>query len=126
MKSEYALGMAFLLAAAVPASYVLAQPSAATLSYRDVLREARRYEKLEGSERTTSGKVLFQKVRLDLKPFGAGSKDFYVVRRDEVAFVCEKLASGFKGGTVEAMVVRHEEGAEGSHFFTLESCTAVK
>ena len=125
MKNEYALALAFLLAATVPAGHVLAQP-AGLLAYRDLVQEARRYEKLEGSERTTSGKVLFHKVRLDLKPFGAGSKDFFVVRRDEIGFVCDKLAPGFKGGTVEATVIRHEEGAEGSHFYVLDRCAALK
>lgn len=124
MKHDYAPALAFLLAATVPAAYVMAQPP--LLTYRDVVQEARRYEKLEGSERATSGKVLFKKVRLDLKPFGAGSKDFFVARRDEIGFVCDKVAPGFKGGTVEATVIRHEEGAEGSHFFVLDSCAAPK
>jgi len=125
MKNEYALALAFLLAATVPAGHVLAQPPG-LLTYRDLVQEARRYEKLEGSERATSGKVLFHKVRLDLKPFGAGSKDFFVARRDEIGFVCDKVAPGFKGGTLEATVIRHEEGAEGSHFFVLDRCAALK
>ncbi len=45
-------------------------------------------------------------------------------RRDEIGFVCEQAALGFKGGTVEATVTKHEEGAEASHFFS--SSTAAR
>jgi hypothetical protein len=96
------------------------------LTYADIVKEARRYEKLEGGERTVSGKVLFQQVQLDLKPFTGGSKDFYVKKSDEIGFICLTSAPGFKGGLITAQVVKHEEGAEGSHFYTLKSCGSAK
>lgn len=128
MKREYPITLAFLpaifLAITIPAGEVLAdQPP---LTYKDLVREARRYERLEGSERVVSNTVLFHKVRLDLRPFGGGSKDFFVVRKDEIGFVCSRMTPGFKGGTVQATVIRHEEGGEGSQFFVLDSCAAVK
>lgn len=49
-----------------------------------------------------------------------------MVRRDEIGFVCDNVGPGFKGGTVEATVIRHEEGAEGSHFYVLDRCAALK
>jgi hypothetical protein len=124
MKYAYTIALASLLAVGAPVG--AAQADQPLLSYKDLVREARRYEKLEGSERAASGKILFRKVHLDLKPFAAGSKDFYVIRRDEIGFVCEQAVPGFKGGTVEATVTKHEEGAEGSQFFSLDNCAAVK
>jgi hypothetical protein len=124
MKYGYTIALAALLAASIPVG--AAQADQPLLSYKDLVREARRYEKLEGSERAPSPKILFRKVRLDLKPFAGGSKDFYVVRKDEIGFVCEQAAPGFTGGTVEATITKHEEGAEGSHFYSLNSCAAVK
>lgn len=126
MKYAYAIAIAIasMLAASAPAG--AAQADQPLLSYKDLVREARRYDKLEGSERAPSAKILFRKVRLDLKPFAAGSKDFYVVRKDEIGFVCEKAAPGFKGGAIEATITKHEEGAEGSHFYSLDRCAAVK
>lgn len=116
--------IAICIAAAVSAATVghaLAQPQ--PIAYSDIVNEARRYEKLEGSERAASPKVLFKKVRLDLKAFGGGSSDYYVSKKDEIGFICQTSSKDFKGGTVEAKVVKHEEGAEGSHFYTLDSCT---
>lgn len=124
MKNGQTLALTFFLAVAVPAGNVLAL--APLLTYKDLVSEARRYERLEGGERAIAGKVLFQKVRLDLKPFSSGSSDYFVVRRDEIGFVCKKVATGFKGGTIEATIVGHEEGAEGSHFYTLDACAAKK
>lgn len=124
MKYGYPTTLTILLALTAPAGYVLAdQPP---LTYKDLVREAQRYERLEGSERVVSNTVLFHRVRLDLRPFGAGSKDFFVVRKDEIGFVCNKVALGFKRGTVQATVIGHEEGGEGSQFFVLDSCAAVK
>jgi len=97
----------------------------APLTYTDLVREARKYEKLEGGERIVSNKVLFHTVRLDLKPFSGGSKDYYVKKADEIGFICQTSSTGFKGGTVVAEIVKHEEGAEGSHFYTLKNCTTV-
>lgn len=96
------------------------------LTYPDIVREARKYEKLEGGERIVSNKVLFHTVKLGLKPFGGGSKDFYVVKRDEIGFICSKTAPSFKGGTVIAEITKHEEGGEGSHFYTLDNCLVAK
>ena len=124
MKYQYTIALASLLAASVPVGAAQAEQS--LLSYEDLVREARRYEKLEGSERTTSGKVLFHKVRLNLKPFAGGSNAFYVVRKDEIGFICEQTTTAFTGGTVEATVTKHEEGAEGSHFHTLSNCAVAK
>lgn len=107
----------------VTVGHALAQQ--APLTYTDLVREARKYEKLEGGERVVSNKVMFHTVRLDLKPFTGESKDFYVKKSDEIGFICLTSAPGFKGGTVIAEVVKHEEGAEGSHFYTLKNCTAL-
>lgn len=119
--------IAICIAAAVSAltvGHALAQTQ--PLTYPDIVREARRYEKLELSERVVSNKVLLQKVRLDLRPFGAGSRDYYVAKKDEIGFICTNSARGFKGGIVVATITKHEEGAEGSHFYTLDSCTVTK
>ena len=97
MKYQYTIALASLLAASVPVGAAQAEQS--LLSYEDLVREARRYEKLEGSERTTSGKVLFHKVRLNLKPFAGGSNAFYVVRKDEIEYAwqwCDQLIAGWK------------------------------
>ena len=69
MKYGYTIALASLLAASAPVG--AAQTDQSLLSYKDLVREARRYEKLEGSERAPSAKILFRKVRLDLKPFAA-------------------------------------------------------
>ena len=110
------------LASIVTVGQALAQT--APLTYLDIVKEARRYDKLEGSERVVSNKVLLQKVRLDLKKFGNGSDDFYVRRSDMIGFICAKSAPGFKGGNVTATITLHEE-AEGGHFYTLDNCTAA-
>ena len=119
--------IAICLAAAISAvtvGHALAQ--AQPLTYTDIVREARRYEKLEGGERAASPKILFKQVKLELKAFGGGGPDFFVSKKDEIGFICQSSASGFKGGTVVAKVVKHEEGAEGSHFYTLDSCSLTK
>ena len=108
----------------VTAGSALAQ--AQPLTYPDIVREARRYEKLELSERVVSNKVLLQKVRLDLRPFDGGSPDFFVNKKDEIGFICAKTSPGFKGGTVTATVTKHEEAEGGSHFYTLDNCTTAK
>ena len=97
----------------------------AELESKEIVKEARRYDKLEGSERVVSNKVLLKKVQLDLKKFGNGSPDFYVRRADMIAFVCAKSAPGFKGGIVTAMITKHEEAEGSSHFYTLDNCTAA-
>ena len=113
------------LTSIVTVGHALAQT--APLTYPDIVKEARRYDKLEGSERVVSNKVLLQKVRLDLKKFGNGSPDFYVKRSDMIGFICSKSAPGFKGGNVTATITMHEEGADGaSHFYTLDNCTTAK
>ena len=121
MKITIAIAIAFV--SALAAGNALAQTP--TLTYPDIVKEARRYDKLEGSERVVSNKVLLQKVRLDLKKFGNGSPDFYVRRADMIAFVCAKSAPGFKGGNVTATITLHEE-AEGGHFYTLDNCAKSK
>ena len=118
--------IAICLAAAISAvtvGHALAQ--AQPLTYTDIVREARRYEKLEGGERAASPKILFKQVKLELKAFGGGSHDYYVSKKDEIGFICQS-PSGCKGGTVIAKIVKHEEGAEGSHFYTLDSCSVTK
>ena len=120
-KAEMKIAIALAsLVSLVTVGHALAQT--APLTYTDIVREARRYEKLEGSERAASAKILFKQVRLGLKPFSGGSRDFYVSKKDEIGFICQSPTS-FKGGTVIAKIVKHEEGAEGSHFYTLDSCT---
>ena len=111
------------LTSIVTVGHALAQT--APLTYPDIVKEARRYDKLEGSERVVSNKVLLKKVQLDLKKFGNGSPDFYVRRADMIAFVCAKSAPGFKGGIVTATITKHEEAEGGSHFYTLDNCTAA-
>ncbi|MGJ7554671.1 hypothetical protein ACSFA3_06255 [Variovorax sp. RHLX14] len=120
---KIAITLATLLSAVTVADVACAQ---ATLSYADLVRDARRVEKLEGSERITSPKVIFQRVKLDLKPFGKGSKDFYVRKSDEIGFICQAASPGFSGGTITGKIVKHEEGAEGSHFFTVDNCSVAK
>lgn len=124
MKNGHTLALTFFMAIAMPAGNVLAL--VALLAYKDLVTEARRYERLEGAERAITGRVLFQKVRLDLRPFGSGSSDYFVVRRDEIGFVCKKVATGFKGGAIEATIIGHQEGAEGSHFYVLDACAVKK
>lgn len=114
-----AIALAALLCAAT--SHALAQNP--TLQYNDIVSEARRYERLESSERVVSNKILGKKVKLDLKKFGNGSPDFFVRRADMIGFICSKKEQGFKGGTVIATVKQHEEGADGSHFYTVDNCS---
>lgn len=119
--------IAICIAAAVSAVTVgraLAQP--VSLHYPDIVREARRIEKLEGGEYVISNKVLFHRARLNLRAFGKGSDAFYVDKKDEISFTCAKKSAGFTGGVVEALVVKHEPGAEGSHDYTLDNCRAAK
>ena len=119
--------IAICIAAAISAAavgQVLAQTP--PLTYPDIVREARKYEKLEGAERVVSNKVLFQTVKLDLKPFAGGSRDYYVKKSDEIGFICQSTSANFKGGTIVAKVIKHEEGAEGSHFYTLDNCSVAK
>lgn len=107
------------------AGQALAQTT--TLTYSDIVKEARRYSKLEGSERVISNKILGKKVQLDLKKFGNGSPDFYVRRAEMIGFICSKSSPKFNGGNVIATITLHEEGADGaSHFYTLDNCTTTK
>ena len=120
---KIAIALASLISVlAVGQAIAQAQP----LSYQDLVKEARRYDRLEGSERAASPKILFKQVRLELKPFQGGSRDFYVNKKDEIGFICTNSVRGFKGGTVLATITRHEEGAEGSHFYALDSCAVTK
>ena len=112
------------LTSSVTFGSALAQPQ--SLTYPEIVREARRYEKLELSERIVSNKVLLQKVRVDLKPFGGGSSDYYVKKSDEIGFICARTSPGFKGGSVTATITKHEEAEGGSHFYTLDNCTTAK
>lgn len=112
------------LVSAVSAAPALAQNQ--PLTYSDIVKEARRYEKLEGSERVISSKIMGKKVQLDLKKFGNGSPDFYVKRSDMIGFICSKSSPGFKGGNVIATITMHEEAEGGSHFYTLDNCLAAK
>ncbi|MDO8742017.1 MAG: hypothetical protein Q7J45_00570 [bacterium] len=118
MKTAIALAS---LVSVVTVGHAVAQQ--APLAYSDLVKAVRTYEKLEGGERVIPNRILFHAVKLDLKPFGGSSKDFYVVKRDEIGFICQTSSKGFKGGTVIAEVVKHEEGGEGSHFYTLKNCT---
>lgn len=120
---KVAIALALLVSAATLGGAASAQTP--PLQYKDLVRDARRVEHLEGGERFVSPKIIYQTVTLDLKPFGQGSKDYYVVKRDEVGFICSTANPGFKGGKVTTRVMKHEEGGEGSHFFTLENCTTA-
>ena len=118
--------MKIAIAIAALTSTVIAGPTlaqATPLAYSDIVKEARRYEKLEGSERVVSNKILGQKVQLDLKPFGKGSPEFYVKKSDEIGFICAKKSPSFKGGNVIATITMHEEAEGASHFYTLDNCS---
>ena len=121
MKIAFAIAA---LTSVIIAGNALAQTP--TLAYPDIVSEARRYDKLELSERVVSNKILGQKVRLNLQKFGNGSPNFYVKRSDMIAFVCDKSAPNFKGGNVTATITLHEEAEGGSHFYTLDNCTTTK
>ena len=124
MKIAFAFAFAIAaLASIVTVGQALAQT--APLTYLDIVKEARRYDKLEGSERVVSNKVLLKKVQLDLKKFGNGSPDFYVRRADMIGFICATSAPNFNGGNVTATITLHEE-AEGGHFYTLDNCAKTK
>ena len=121
---KISLAIATVAAIASTAAFsALAQT--APLTYLDIVKEARRYDKLELSERVVSNKILGQKVRLNLQKFGNGSPNFYVKRSDMIAFVCDKSSPKFKGGEVIATITLHEE-AEGGHFYTLDNCAKTK
>ena len=120
MKIAFAIAA---LTSVIIAGNALAQTP--TLAYPDIVSEARRYDKLELSERVVSNKILGQKVRLNLQKFGNGSPNFYVKRSDMIAFVCDKSAPNFKGGNVTATITLHEE-AEGGHFYTVDNCAKSK
>ena len=117
--------IAICIAALTSIVTVGALAQTAPLTYLDIVKEARRYDNLELSERVVSNKILGQKVRLNLQKFGNGSPNFYVKRSDMIAFVCDKSAPNFKGGNVTATITLHEE-AEGGHFYTLDNCTTAK
>ena len=121
MKISY-IAIAFVSAIAV--GHALAQTP--LLSYADIVSEARRYDKLEGSERVISNKILGKKVRLNLQKFGNGSPNFFVKYSDMIGFVCAKKSPEFKGGNVIATITMHEEEAEGGHFYTLDNCSTTK
>lgn len=87
--------------------------------------EAHRIEALEGDEYVIAKSVQFQRVRLNLKPFGKGSDALYVKKADEIGFTCVPALKSFRGGWIEARVEKHEPGADGGHFFTLSDCKAV-
>lgn len=80
--------IAIRITAAVSAGHALVQT--APIQYPDIVSKARRYGRLEGSERVVSNKVLLKKAKLHLKKFGNGSPDFYVKRSNMQAF------NGFK------------------------------
>ena len=63
---KFAIAIASLCSLVTVGQAIAQQPP---LTYTDLVREARKYEKLEGGERVVSNKVLFHTVRLDLKPF---------------------------------------------------------
>lgn len=103
----------------------IAAAQIAPLDYQTLKAEAHRVDQLEGSEKVVSGKILFKPVRLNLKPFGKGSPALYVVKADEIAFVCKSgLPKSFKGGWVSGQIEKHEAGAEGSTSFDLSNCRA--
>lgn len=102
---------------------VAAQPVA--LGYSQVVAEARRIERLEGSEYVISRDVLFKPVRLNLKTFDGGSDAMYVNKPDEIGFVCAPALKKFNGGRIEGRIEKHEPGSEGGHFFTLSGCRRV-
>ena len=102
---------------------VAAQPVA--LGYSQVVAEARRIERLEGSEYFVSKDILFKPVRLNLKNFGGGSDAMYVSKADEIAFVCAPALENYRGGWVEGRIEKHEPGSGGGHFFTLSGCRRV-
>lgn len=127
---------AVLLSVMLTAGGLAGTQPAVDLAYPDLVREVRRLEPLEGSEYRLSNEVLDQRVRLDVKRFGAdrnggGSDDedraaFYVQLDDGLVFTCVPAPVNFRSGVLEARVVRHDPGAASRHFFTLSDCTPAK
>lgn len=97
----------------------------APLDYAAIKAEAKRIEKLEGSEYVISSQIQHKTVRLNLKPFGKGADTLFVVKADEVAFVCATgLPKNFKGGWVTGRIEQHEPGPDIGHFYDLSNCKA--
>lgn len=117
---KHVIALAFLAIAGT----AFAQP--VSLTYPDIVKEARRIERLEGSEYVLSNAVRGSRVRLNLRAFGGGSDSYFVDKKDEIGFICASQSKSFRGGVVEAIVVKHEPGAEGGHFFTLDNCVSAK
>lgn len=115
--------IAIILAALCSIATITDAVCAQQLDYKALKTEARRIDGLEGGERIMSNKILFSPTRLNLKPFGRSSDALFVVKADEIAFVCKPaLPPTFKGGWVVGKIDKHESGAEGSTVYTLSNC----
>ena len=42
-----------------------------------------------------------------------------------IGFICATSSPNFNGGIVTATITLHEEAEGGSHFYTLDNCTAA-
>lgn len=127
MKIDFRLTAACALATV---GHVVAQPrpvsNAPPFGYADLVRESERHTPLEGIEGVTVGRLVFHKVRLDLKPVPEESGHFRVKKKDRIGFLCADAEPGFRGGDVVAVVTKHAAGPEGGHIYTLDHCVAKK
>lgn len=132
MKEKVMKSTVFAFAAAILATTSAAwsvSPTTATLkpiTYAHLRAEVRRISGIDGGDSALSSAIARQPIRLHLKPFGGVSKAFYVSKTDMIGFICDRAEPGFKGGPVDAFVLRHEAGADDGDFFVLDNCTGVK
>lgn len=96
------------------------------LGYSDVVTETRKHENFAVSERPTANKVVFRKVRLDLKPVSKDSAIFHVKKKDNINFICSESEVGFNGGDVVATVTSDQGQKKGVHIYRLDRCAAKK
>lgn len=106
-----------------------ASPTSSTIkpvTYSHLRAEVRRLSGLEGGEYVLSNAIALHPVRLNLKPFGRGSDAFYVDKKDMIGFICDRAEHGFKGGIVDAVILRHIAVADEGDFFAIENCAKAK
>ena len=96
------------------------------LGNSEVVRETRKYENFAVSESPAVNKLVFRKVRLDLKPVSKDSAIFHVKKKDNINFICSEAETGFNGGDVVATVMSDQGQENGIHTYTLDRCAAKK
>ena len=105
---------------------VIAHRPSPPLGYTDVVRETRKHENFAVSERPTANKVVFRKVRLNLKPVFDNAARFHVKKKDHINFICSESEVGFNGGDVVATVTSDQGQKKGVHIYRLDRCAAKK